>query len=344
MKMQHADLKLLTAQITMGTELFHNKSIGEMRTAIREIHEKCSLNIMRHLEDKFDIRAFARSLPRYFLSMNSTWIDELITCYEETDFRKFTAEQIHPYNLQELLDDALDKDCLKDDKFRNRFELRISEFYSLDEQGTPQLELSINWDPSLSMAVPQKVLEPYRRLFRLSFILHRVRYLLHRKRFVVSGFEPDRFEFAAIFLIIRFVNVYHTFVFCTVLGEVHKTFEQRLSEANSLEAMVAAQHDLLCTLCDRARLDMEKSVFADEILKLIAVFSSYALGELDLNETNVKSGPIICRLKKTLLQSSDYSTLRNLLFGCNFMSIGDNVEEFEPLWISLKHIPPVILQ
>jgi len=49
-------------------------------------------------------------------------------------------------------------------------------------------------------------------------------------RSVTVGFEPDRFELAALFLIIRFINVYQTFIFCTVLSEVHKTFEKRLNE------------------------------------------------------------------------------------------------------------------
>lgn len=58
------------------------------------------------------------------------------------------------------------------------FRLLPSKFlYNTDEM---ELELHINCDSTLSLVFPESVMESYRKLFRISFKLYRVRYLLYR--------------------------------------------------------------------------------------------------------------------------------------------------------------------
>lgn len=42
------------------------------------------------------------------------------------------------------------------------------------------LEMHLVGDPSLSLVFPTRIIEPYRNLFRLNFMLHRAVHLLHR--------------------------------------------------------------------------------------------------------------------------------------------------------------------
>lgn len=111
--------------------MFHKKSIGELRTLIREIYDKCSINIMHHLINRFDIGNFTLRLPNYFLGINSTWIEELVILYEETSFYKLSLEHVTKQSLSILFDKALDNDWLKDDIFRKKFEYNfiINFFY-----------------------------------------------------------------------------------------------------------------------------------------------------------------------------------------------------------------------
>lgn len=102
--------------------MFRKKSISELRSLISEIYEKCSINIMHHLINRFDIGNFTLRLPNYFLGINSLWIEELVILCEETNFYQVPQEQITKHTLTQLFDKALDNDWLKDDIFRKKFE------------------------------------------------------------------------------------------------------------------------------------------------------------------------------------------------------------------------------
>lgn len=82
----------------------------------------------------------------------------------------------------------------------------------------------------MSLVISHKIQEFYKKLFRLTFGLLRARYLLHRKRFFDNKFEPSRTELLALYLMMRFVNVYHNFVFINVIGAAHQKFLQKFLE------------------------------------------------------------------------------------------------------------------
>jgi len=332
MKTQQANLDLLSPQLTLDGDTFRNKSISELRTAIRDVHTKCSVTILRHLRNRFDVGSLAKRLPSYFLGLGSMWIEELVKRYESGDRMNLCTEQ----DLIELYDDSINNDWLKNDTFRNDFRLQPSPF-NYGEGEPPQLELNVDWDSTLCLAFPQKILEPYRKLFRLSFLLRRARYLLTRKRFAKceQSESTGRIEQVTIFEMIRFVSAYHSFVFLSVANEALQVMLGRLKKVESLEDVVEIQHEFLRTLFDRARLDMEKQAFAEAINGIIEVFASYASDDITLNEANTLSQPLIGRVKKILLKSADFLNIRNLLFGSNFMVIGEG-ETDEPIWMSLR--------
>lgn len=78
--------------------------------------------------------------------------------------------------------------------------------------------------------ITNKIQEFYKKLFRLAFALIRARYLLHRKRFFDNKFQPNRSELLALYLMIRFVTVYHNFVFINIIETAHKNFLQKFLE------------------------------------------------------------------------------------------------------------------
>lgn len=121
-KTNFSDLHLLTPQLLLDVNMFRNRSVSELRSLIREVYEKCSVSIMHHLIDRFDIGNFTLRLPNYFLGINSAWIEELVVLYQESCFYKLPADHITKHALAQLLDKALDNDWLKDDAFRKKFE------------------------------------------------------------------------------------------------------------------------------------------------------------------------------------------------------------------------------
>ncbi len=128
-------------------------------------------------------------LPRYYLAHNSYWLDELVALYEDADIAGHDVDEVGPPALQALLEKALDRDWMRADEFRSRFQLRASEVHFFERhhsdsgggkvvEDVPVPELRINGDATLNLAFPTRVLQEYGHLFRAAFILRRARHLL----------------------------------------------------------------------------------------------------------------------------------------------------------------------
>uniref|UniRef100_A0A915D3F7 Gamma-tubulin complex component n=1 Tax=Ditylenchus dipsaci TaxID=166011 RepID=A0A915D3F7_9BILA len=273
----------------------------------------------------------AKLLP----GMNSTWIEELVVLYEE----KYSEANFNRHILHRLLSDALEGDWLKEDKFNDKFALEVIPQLA-QNANAQEFELRLKDNPTLFLAFPEKILEPYQRLFRLSFLLHRARYLLHRKRFVDKDFVGHRAELVALFLIVRFVHVYHNHIFVSILQEVHRKFLQRFREVKNLDDLVEAHFEFLSNFLERTELGLVNSSLADAIQKLVECFIAYAKNEFTFEELNERSFQLICNVKRQMVTSGGgCSILKNLLFGINFGSIG--IADKQPLWRSLRHVEPM---
>ncbi|KAI1719171.1 spc97 / spc98 family domain-containing protein [Ditylenchus destructor] len=332
MKSQRADLDMLMSQLNLDPDTFRNKTISEMRGAIRDVYEKCAINILNHLNQKFDIQNLALRLPNYYLGMNSTWIEELVVFYEDEGLSASEPEKFTPVLLRCLLDKAIDNDWLRDDPFRKR--IILEPIGTRQGEDALQFDVKLNGDATLCLAVPNKILVLYQKMFRLSFLMQRARYLLHKKRFSDPNFFPQRDELVTMFLLIRFVHVYHNFIFSTVAEDTYKEFRQKLSGVKNLTQLVDVQFNFLEDLFERSHIRVNSSGFADCVMKLITLASNYARNEITFAELNTQAGPVVYNMKK-VMEKGEYSNLKHLLFGGNSYK---REGKKEPLWMSLRHI------
>jgi len=347
MKTQGADLRLLVCQMNLDGDIFRSKSLGEVREVIRQIHKQSSANVLRHLDAKFGVRSFSVYLQRVYLAHHTNWMEELVRLYEERKIADLiTTKQTSPQMLQQLLDDASGSDWVGSDAFRRRFQLNVSDHHyypqivhcaddsDCDEVvKVKQLDLQIVNDYARNLAFPAKVIESYRHIFRISFLLRRARYLLVNMRFNTS---PSRHESSTQQLMIRFVQSYIAFLFGHISSASEK-FVEELPQVEGLADLVGKQLDFHCNLGDRALLDMERKDLMEAIISIVVVFSSYARGEIPFDKLNARVGLRICKLKRMLLRDDGFASLRNSLFGSNFANISTNEADLEPLWESLRH-------
>ncbi|KAL7077046.1 hypothetical protein ACQ4LE_003780 [Meloidogyne hapla] len=178
---------LLSIHYSLEASMFKDLSLGKFCDKINELFDKCSTNTLEHFKQKYDIINFAKKLPYFFVGLNTNWIYELAELFEKNNLTNIDIEKLTQSKLNGLLVQAFRCAQLDVTSHYKYFELNVSPFAKVKSEGItpekgkfPALELNIAQDNRvLKLAFPAKILEPYRRVFFLLFVINRARYLIH---------------------------------------------------------------------------------------------------------------------------------------------------------------------
>jgi bacterioferritin-associated ferredoxin len=131
MQLQKATSARLLHYRSIREEDYKNKSMKEIRDTVRQTCEEVSCHILHHLTERFDVTNLVLRMPYYFLSMNSTWIEDLAVLIASPKYVSLLGD-FEEDRLQLLYDNALDRSNLRNDEFRSLFRyLRNTEAFWL---------------------------------------------------------------------------------------------------------------------------------------------------------------------------------------------------------------------
>uniref|UniRef100_A0A915NZY3 Gamma-tubulin complex component n=1 Tax=Meloidogyne floridensis TaxID=298350 RepID=A0A915NZY3_9BILA len=296
MKQQNAGLTLLSFHYSLEASVFKNLSLGKFCDKINELFEKCSTNTLEHFKQKYDIINFAKKLPSFFIGLNTNWIYELGELFEKNNFTNIDIEKLTSNKLNGLLTQAFRYAQLDTTMHYKYFELNISPFTKIKSEGItpkkgtfPALELNIAQNNHvLKLAFPAKILEPYRRVFFLLFVINRARYLVH-----------------------ILINVYQEYI-CGIAAKEYNNFVKKLEKVKNLDELVQVQLEYIHIFMENAKLDQEYLPIRQLIEGIANQFCLYACNELTFFELNKSVSPFVGKLKHFLLTNRKVGELKNL--------------------------------
>ncbi|KAL7077045.1 hypothetical protein ACQ4LE_003783 [Meloidogyne hapla] len=341
MRQQNAGLNLLSIHYSLEASMFKNLSLGKFCDKINELFDKCSTNTLEHFKQKYDIINFAKKLPYFFVGLNTNWIYELAELFEKNNLTNIDIEKLTPSKLNDLLIQAFRCAQLDVTSHYKYFELSVSPFAKVKSEGItpekgkfPALELNIAQDNRvLKLAFPAKILEPYRRVFFLLFVINRARYLIHMKFFLRAGFNNPWAvqECATIYLFNRLINVYQEYI-CGVAAKEYNNFVKKIDKVKNLDELVEVQLEFIHSFMENAKLDQEYLTIRQLIEEIANQFCLYACNELDFFQLNKSVSSHVGKTKQFLLSNKKMGELKNLLFGTSYSEVGEAAGCYEPLW------------
>ena len=347
MKQQNADIDLLAAHYLLDFPTFKDQSLGEFCSKIHGLYKLSSKNIFEHFRQRYDIVDFAKQLPCFFLGLNNTWIYEFAVHFEDNELLHLELDPNNKADNLLTVKRAFHCTELNQNPFYRFFYMKVSPFVVDNREGIAPprgtyapIELHVTGsDPALKLPFPVKVLEPYRKMFFHLFLLSRAKYLLHKKFQSRCTFSRiwARQELATIFLVNRFIHVYHEYIY-VIVESAYSAFAREIDQAVDLDELISVQLGFVNDLMGKSKLDQENLPLKEDIVAFINHICEYASDNLDFVLFNKLASPIIGRIKKFLLEHKrSLNSLKELLFGCYFSAIGQSAND-EPLWKLLLHM------
>ncbi|KAH7724112.1 Spc97 / Spc98 family protein [Aphelenchoides avenae] len=328
-------------------EHYKNKSPKEIRDLVRDTCKQVSTLMLNHFVERYNVHNLANAelLPQHELRLGGGPRHAGGTEPYASPITSLEEMRV----LAALYEHAIDRSNLRNDEFRSLFSLKLSqsaqndlEVNGLDSSAEEpsvvhaarSLEMHLVGDPSLNLVFPTRIIEPYRNLFGLNFMLHRAVHLLHRRRFGCEDEDEEnqvagsREELATIVLFLRFLNMYHDFVFVTVLRNEWAKFLTKVSGLDQLEAL---QYEFLSKVLHTACLDTPsgKDVvpFSKSMIGLIQLIIDYATGRTSLAMTSIQVSEAIRKLTRVMSGSEDMRVLRKRIekmFSCQQQDYEDS--------------------